>query len=277
MAGMKKMMGKLRGMKKKAVRGMKKVAFHRNRMMGGGGGGSSDAKNPINYIRSLGHNIVTSLTGQTTTTLTIPTSPHNADSEDFCAIIAVMFYGTTGTCTCADSLGNTYTQVAEVTFNTNYQIDLFVAPGINSMAKNAVVTVTHPSSTRRIIMGDEFRDVAAEDFDDVTAAAHNSVAATFATSGMTSVTTQDRELLFGVIGVNGPSTDSLKKPSNWNLLHDRGTNASDSNDIRLITQYRLVSKTGTYEVSGTLGTARLWGAITQALKADGGNSDITKD
>ncbi len=119
---MKMMMGKLRG-KKKAVRGMKK-AFHRNRMMmggggGGGGGGNSDARNPINYIRSLGHNIVTSLTGQTTTTLTIPTSPHNADSEDFCAIIAVMFYGTTGTCTCADSLGNTYTKVSEVTFNTN--------------------------------------------------------------------------------------------------------------------------------------------------------------
>jgi len=265
------------GNKKKAHMGMMK------RLEGVEGGedlhGRSHHKNPAKYVRSLGHNIVTSLTTQTTTTLTVNTAAHNADSTDFMAVVPFMAYvgGNSGSYTCADSLGNTYTLASQVAFNSGYVVCLFYAAGVSSLAKNAIITVTHPASTRRIIMGDEFKNVEKTSAADQTAAAHNTVAATFATSGMTPITSQDKELLYGVIGVNGPSTDSFKKPSNWTLLHDRGTTASDGTDIRLITQFRTTGTTGTYEVSGTLGTGRLWGSITQTFKSEGGASDVSKD
>lgn len=235
--------------------------------------------NPVKYIRSLGHNVVTSLSSQTTTTLVVPTTAHNADQHDFLAVVSFLGYfgGNTGAVTCADSLGNTYVKASEVIFNTDYKLVVFYAEGVHSLAKNAVITVTHPGATRRVIMGDEFKNVTKTSSADVNAAAYNSVAAAFATSGMTSQTAQEKELIYGVIAVNGPSTDSFKKPTNWTLLHDRGTNATDGNDIRLITQFRTTGSKGTYSASGTLGTARLWGAITQTFKAEGGASDISRD
>lgn len=241
--------------------------------------GKSEKKNPVKYVRSLGHNIVTSLTEQTTTALTVSTGAGGADTTDFTVVLAFLCFNddNTGSYTAADSLGNTYTKLSEVAFNTGYTLVLFHTSGVASIAKNAIVTVTHPASSRRIIMADEFKNVEKTTAADKTAAAYNSVAATFATSGMTATTSQDRELLYGVIGVNGPSTDSFKRPNNWTILHDRGTNAGDSNDIRLVSLFRLTGSTGTYEVSGTLGTARLWASITQTFRAEGGASDVSKD
>ena len=266
---------------KKDHRKGRKGMMHRNMMHHNmmHHGGKHVHKNPVKYVRSVGHNIVTSLTTQTTTTLVVPTAAHNASSNDFLVVIAFLCYkaGNSGTTSCADSLGNTYIKLSEVAFNSGYVLTLFAAEGVHSLAKNTIVTVTHPASSRRIIMGDEFKNVEKTSADDKTAAAYNSVAATFATSGMTATTTQAKELLYGVIGVNGPSTDSFKRPQNWTILHDRGTNAGDSNDIRLVSIFRLTGSEGTYEVSGTLGVARLWGAITQTFKATGGGSDISKD
>jgi hypothetical protein len=277
--------GKMKAKGKKAHMGMKKGKM-KGRMMKGrmndlqeGVRGKHVHKNPVKYMRSVGHNIVTSLTEQTTTTLTVATSPHNDNSTDFLIVIAFLAYksSNSGTTSCADSLGNTYVKLSEVPFNSGYVLTLFATSGVNALAKNAIVTVTHAASARRVIMGDEFKNVEKDTPADKTAAAYNSVAAVFATSGMTATTSQDKELLYGVIGVNGPSTDSFKRPQNWTILHDRGTNAGDSNDIRLVSLFRLTGTDGTYEVSGTLGVARLWGSITQTFKAQGGASDISKD
>lgn len=234
-------------------------------------------KNPAKYTRSLGHNIVTSLVTQTTTALTVLTGQHNDSDTDFIAIVSFLYFGTTGTITCADSLGNSYNPVATVTFNTDYTVKVFYVSGIHSIAKNAIITITHPASTRRILMADEFKNVEKTNTADQVATGHNTIAATFATSGMLPMTVQDKELLYGVIAVNGSSIDTFKKPTNWTLLHDRGTNAGDGNDIRLITQFRNVNSTGTFEVSGTLGTASLWAGITQSFKAEGGASAVTPD
>lgn len=235
-------------------------------------------KNPAKYIRTLGHNVVTSLVSQTTTTLTVLTGQHNEINTDFMAVVSFLYYGTPpGTITCVDSLGNTYTAAATVTFNTNYTVKVFYVAGINSIAKNAIITVTHPASTRRILMADEFKNMEKTNTADEVITGYNTIAATFATSGMLGMTAQDKELLYGVIAVNGVSVDTFKKPTNWNLLHDRGTNAGDGNDIRLIAQFRNVNNTGTFEVSGTFGTASLWAGITQSFRAEGGASAVTKD
>ncbi len=276
MGSMKKgMMQDLRFKKKKKVqRGIEEVQTLREDLRG-----RSTHKNPAKYSRSLGHNIATSLVDQTTTTLTVQTNANNHDSLDFMSVVAFMAYlgGNSGTITCADSLGNTYTKVGQVSFNSGYVICLFYSAGIHTVSKNAIITVTHPGSKRRIIMGDEFKNLEKTNTDDQSVGAHNTVASTFATSGMIPTTSQDKELLYGVIGVNGPSTDTLRKPSNWTLLHDRGTNASDGTDIRLITQFRTTGTTGTYETSGTLGNARLWGSITSSFRAEGGASDVSRD
>ena len=251
-----------------------------HKMMGMGMGNDMGIpdKNPAKYTRTLGHTIVTSLVTQTTTTLTVLTGQHNEVNTDFMAVVAFLYYGTApGTITCVDSLGNTYSPVATVTFNTDYTVKVFYAAGIHSIAKNAIITITHPASTRRILMADEFKNMEKTNTTDQVATGKNTIAATFATSGMLGMTSQDKELLYGVIAVNGSSIDTFKKPTNWSLLHDRGTNAGDGHDIRLIAQYRNVNDTGTFEVSGTFGTASLWAGITQSFKAEGGASAVTPD
>jgi hypothetical protein len=193
-------------------------------------------------------------------------------------VVSFLYHGTApGTITCADSLGNTYSPSATITFNTSYTLKVFYVAGIHSIAKNAIITITHPASTRRILMADEFKNLEKTNTADQVVTGHNTIAATFATSGMLPTTLQDKELLYGVIAVNGSSIDTFKKPTNWTLLHDRGTNAGDGNDIRLITQFRNVNSTGTFEVSGTFGTASLWASVTQSFKAEGGASAVTPD
>src|SRR5690242_3825398 len=49
--------------------------------------GRSHHMNPSKYSRSLGHNVVTSLTTQTTTTLTVSTAAHNNDANDFMVVV----------------------------------------------------------------------------------------------------------------------------------------------------------------------------------------------
>ena len=71
-----------------------------------------DNKNPAKYIRSLGHNIVTSLVTQTTTTLTVSTAQHSESISDFMTVVAFLYYGSAGAVTCADSLGHTYSSDA---------------------------------------------------------------------------------------------------------------------------------------------------------------------
>jgi hypothetical protein len=44
-----------------------------------------------------------------------------------------LYFGTTGTITCADSLGNSYNPVATVTFNTDYTVKVFYVSGIHSI------------------------------------------------------------------------------------------------------------------------------------------------
>jgi hypothetical protein len=271
------------GKPKNNMMGMNKGSKkHKHMGMGGhskGRTGRDEQKNTAEYVRNLGSSVVTSLVGQTTTTLTVDSSNghHGEDSTNYSSLVAFISYGTTGSVSCADSIGHTYTHAAHVVFNTNYSVDLFYVTGVGSIPKNTIITVTHPNATRRVLIGDEFKGLDVTSAGDQVAQASASVAATFATSGMTSVLSQDKELLYGVIGVNGPITDKFKKAKQWTEVNDNGTAAGDGNDIRLITLFRTVNKADTYEVSGTLGTARLWGAITQSFKSNGGSSDITKD
>ena len=281
--GMGKMKMSMMGMKKHAVeegvvgKMMGMGMMHHEAALEEGIRGVTAFKNPGKYTRSLGHNVVTSLVGQTTSTIVVTTNANNPESTDFANVIAFLFYGTPGSVSVTDSLGNSYLEADSVTFNTSFNLSVFYTSGVHSLPKNAVITVTHPSSTRRIVMADEFKNFQTSSPADQVAAGYNASVSTFATSGMTPTISQDKEVLYGVIAANTPSTNSFKKPANWTLLHDRGTNASDGNDITLIAQFRTVGQIGTYEVSGTFGTACLWGSITQTFKSEGGGSDVTKD
>lgn len=244
-----------------------------------GGSSANDNKNPIKYTRSLGTNVLTSISSETSTTLTVLTSAADASNAvEFTDIVSFLLYSVSGgSITCSDSLSRDWTQLASVTFNTDYKLVVFYVTGVVTCPKDTVITVSHPTCQRRVIIGDEFRHLFKPTPADQLASANNSVSSTFVTSGLTTTTAQDNELLYGVIGVNGPVTDGFTRPSNWTILHDRGTTAGDAHDVRVLTLFRTTSNQAAYEVSGTLSAARLWSAVTQTFKAQGGGASQQKD
>jgi len=233
--------------------------------------------NPVKYIRTYGSDVLSGA-GATTTSITVGTGASGISGTGFTGILAFCAYidGNGGPVTCTDSLARSWTQLGEVRFNSGWTLDLFYLNGVDSIPKNTVITVTHPSATRRVIFGDEFHGLMKTSSPlDQFASAHSSVASTFLASGLTAQTVQDKELVYGLIGVAGPATDSFKRAANWTILHDRGTSAGDGFDVRMLTIFRLVNVSGTWEVSGTLGNARQWAAMTQTFKSNTGGADIS--
>lgn len=262
--GLHKMRGRMKAADKKADR-MKKAA-HRTGL-----------PNTIKYIRTYGSD-VQSGSSVTSTTITVGTGASGIAGTDFTGIVSFAAYigVNVGAVTCSDSLARSWTQLGQVLFNSGWVITMFYINGVDSIPKNTVITVTHPGATRRVIFGDEFHGLMKTvSPPDQFASAHTSVAASFVASGLTAQTAQDKELVYGLIGVAGPATDVFKRPSNFTVLHDRGTAAGDGFDVRMINMFRLVDEIGTFEASGSLGVARQWAAMTQTFKSNTGGADIS--
>lgn len=168
--------------------------------------------------------------------------------------------GTVGSGVAAtDSAGNVYTADADVINNGDVRTVILVAHGTSPLSPGDSITVSHPSVTARALAAAVFVGLDPIGALDRTRTGKGS--GTVASSGSTSPTRHPVELLFGVIGVEGPPTESFTPGAGYTALSRGGTTGgSATSNITVNPEWRVVTVTGNYEAPGTLGTSRKWAA-----------------
>src|SRR5438132_11542779 len=163
----------------------------------------------------------------------------------------------TGTVSCADSQGNTYSKDADQTNGsgtTGVRTLIFSTRVTSALASGDSFTVTFQNSiVAKAIGASEFYGIVA--LDRTATATGNS---TTASSGLTAPTTQPAELLFGAIGVETKLNQTFTAGSGYTGLPREQSDPNAGNPGRHVTidpEFRTVAATGSYAADGTLGGA----------------------
>ena len=228
---------------------------------------ASEAHAGIAFVQSLGTNA--SQSSGTSIAVTLTAAVAAGDT----VIVTFAMDPATGTVTCADTKGNTYTADADVTNGSGtsgVRTIVFSAPVTTALVSGNTITVTHPTATARALSVNEFSGLATTAAFDKKASATNTVANMTPSSGSTATISQPVELLIGAIGVEGKSSDTFTAGSGYTALSSTGSGQSGSDGTIYITidpEYRIVSTAQGYTANGTLGTSRLWAAAIATYKA----------
>jgi uncharacterized delta-60 repeat protein len=172
-----------------------------------------------------------------------------------------------GSVTCSDTAGNTYTVDEDVTNAGEVRTVIISSHNVSALSGGGTITVTHPSVTARAMSVAEFSGLAATStFDQKQSGTGNSASPS---SGATPTTTVANELLIGAIGAEGPLGDSFTKGTLWDaaLARDGTTGQGAASNITINPEYWVVSATGNYTADGTI-TSRDWAAAIATYKAD---------
>jgi len=189
-----------------------------------------------------------------------------------------------------DSAGNNYSP--DTTYNNNssqlncnatFSSSIWSAHNIKALAAGDIVTINFPTNlvakaavaanfTGLSPVGalDQDRGHCGPGSDPIDSVNRCSGASTdtYATSFFPQTTTQADELLIGVIGPEGPISDNFTSDINFALIDRAGTSGNPAaGNITNALEYRIVSSTGSYLATGTLGTGRNWMALIATYKA----------
>src|SRR5207248_8222614 len=170
-----------------------------------------------------------------------------------------------GTVGASDSGGNAYSVSADVTNASHVRTVILAAHNVVGFPAGGMITVTHPSVAARALAAAEFSGLASSATLDRTSIATGSSASP--SSGTTALTSQADELVIGAIGAEGPSSDTLTAGASFVSLASAGTSGnSAASNITIDGEFRVVSATGAYAASGTLGSSRDWAAAIVTFK-----------
>lgn len=248
--------------------------------------GSSTAQaRPLEVISVVNADIGTAQSKTTGTTLTINTTTAVAAGDDIFVTMS-MDPGPgpgTGAVSVTDSAGNSYTSYIDVTSPTASPTDrvrilLFASFDVNALSSPGTITITHPSITARAATASVFRGLAPTGTFDRSST--NTGASTAPSSGATPLTTQADELLIGVVGTEGPETDT---PGNWlnsfvagPRLGTTGSTIAASN-VTVSMGYRVVNATGSYTAAKENIQGRSWsaGIATFRMEVDTTGPSVT--
>jgi len=128
---------------------------------------------------------------------------------------------------------------------------VLISVGVKALAAGGSITLTYPSSAETHVSVDEFSGVTGID----TSAGATGTAAAFSSGAAT--TTQAKEILVGVVGIESGKTPTWA--AGWTALPA----LSVSSDF-LDTAYQITTATGSYTAAGT--TSGQWMAGIVALK-----------
>lgn len=170
----------------------------------------------------------------------------------------------TGTSACAASTVNTWTQCGSGhAFSASAQ-NIFYAPVSGA---SRTVTASWTGNRYVALSIQEASGLAVSAVCDKTSGNDGAYGSSY-TSGTTTTTATANELLIGAcgslyIGGNAQTVTPSTSPVNWSVLDKVWLTASPSTAF---TQYAVVSSTGTYEASGTVGTADQAGCYIATFK-----------
>jgi hypothetical protein len=137
-----------------------------------------------------------------------------------------------------------------------------------ALVSGDTITVTTSGATFSACSAQEWSGLDTTTWFDKSSSNNNSVSSTPYDSNATATTSQADELLYGVIAHNSTSTII---PDVQSPVWDERTNAASTGTVRTVHPVsRVVSSTGAYNNSGSLGTARGWSAIIGTYKASTG-------
>ncbi len=215
------------------------------------------------FIKNVGS--ASTSTAGTALSITVPEGGVSAGST---LIAKVAHEYTVGGPTMADSRGNTYTRdQTSPNSGTTMRASLFSAQ-INSAlrAGDTIQLTTSASVANKAFSVDEFSHIIFSSPLDV----KNNTSNTSTTPGTTIsvVTTNADDLIYGMVAVNGPNTETYTEDTvaEFNGLTRAGTNSA-TNDITVNGAYRSVPAVSTYKYQPTLGTSESWIEILASYKA----------
>src|SRR3989344_5545535 len=242
----------------------------------------------INYVSSAKN---TSKTSGNTLTLTVPAGGWAAGSSVIVTVTNDSGENGVGGCivptSITDSAGNSYNidrqfnnrnEVAIDCTSATLAMTVFSSHSINALLSGQVITINFFTNiTAKAAVAANFTGLAPAGAFDKAAADCGFTSArppcnfdvgTAATSGSTQTTTQADELLIGVIGPEGPLGDTFEQDTNYALIDRAGTTGgAAASNVTNNAEYRIVSSTGSYSATGTLGTGRNWLAVVATYKA----------
>ena len=214
----------------------------------------------ISYVKNIG--TANSKSSGTSLSITVPAGGVSAGNS---IIVAFAMDDGSGTVSCSDTAGNTYTVDIDVTNSGNVRTVILSSHNVSALISGNSITVTHPSVTARAVSVSEFSGLAPTSALDKIQS--NTGSSASPSSGATSTTTVKNELLIGAIGVEGPLDESFTKGTLWDAALPRNgtTGQGAASNITINPEYWIVSTTGSYTADGTI-TARDWAAVIATYK-----------
>ncbi|MGH7768757.1 MAG: hypothetical protein ACREQP_15030, partial [Candidatus Binatia bacterium] len=173
----------------------------------------------ISFVKNIGG--ASSTTTGTTLSVTVPTSGVAAGTS---IMISLAMNPSTGTVSCTDTRSNSYVIDRDITNGsgtTGLRTVILSTHNVVALVSGNIITCTHPSITARAISANQFSGIVSTSSRDQTAAATGN--STAASSGATPTTTQAAELLYGTVGVEGPSTETFTAGASFTTIGRRGT------------------------------------------------------
>ncbi|MEW5852533.1 MAG: hypothetical protein AB2A00_27350 [Myxococcota bacterium] len=169
-----------------------------------------------------------------------------------------------GTITASDSRGNTYSTDLDVRSQNQVRAFMFSANTTTALVPGDTISVTFPSVTAKAMTVAYFSGLAQTGAVDVTTSTTGS--GTSVTSN-SATTLRAQDLLMGLVGVEGPSTETITAGNSFKVEGSYGTNGDGgAGDISVHMLSRQVTATGSYAATGTLSQSRKWAAGMAAYK-----------
>ncbi|MBM2802689.1 MAG: hypothetical protein HW419_582 [Deltaproteobacteria bacterium] len=225
---------------------------------------ASPAAAQIAFVKTIATN-ATNTTG-TSIAVTVPAAGVAAGNS---IIVSFAMNPATGTVSCADTASNSYgvdRDVVNGSGTSGVRTVILSADNVIALASGNTITCTHPSVAARAVSANEFSGLAVSAARDQTAGAIGSSMAP--SSGSTPTTAQAVELLIGAIGVEGKSNETFTPGSSYTTIGRAGTNQGNAaTNITINPEYRIVTATGAYAATATLGNSRAWAAAIATYKA----------
>ncbi|HEV8722982.1 MAG TPA: malectin domain-containing carbohydrate-binding protein [Candidatus Binatia bacterium] len=225
---------------------------------------SSESLAQITLVKTITPN--SNKTTGTSIALTIPAGGIAAGNS---IILSFAMDPATGTVSCTDTASNSYANDGDVvngSGTSGVRTVILSSHNVTALASGNTITCTHPSVAARALGASEFSGLFASGAkDQATSAVGQS---TTPSSGDAGTTTQAIELLIGAIGVEGPSGDTFTPGASYTTIGRGGTTGGNAaTNITINPEYRIVTATGAYAATGTLGTSRKWDAGIVTYKA----------
>ena len=175
---------------------------------------------------------------------------------------------TTGTVSVSDTVGNTYTKDYDNSNGSTKTRDLvFRSSGVLALPSGDTITVSFPTTAKaKAVAVQEFAGLTSVSPLNVTKQASGT--STAPASGNSATTTQANELLIGAISVQGSTSIAYTAGANFTALTRAGTTDATGPNQTIDPEYRIVSATGAYNATGTLGSSAPWEAELVSYKAD---------